>query len=65
MSRKKRGPGHPVTTGSASVPAIFYRVSAEQYAELKAEGRASKPRRTPNAVAKERAFPGPQGRRGT
>jgi hypothetical protein len=57
MPRKKRGPGHPITTGSASTPPVFYRVSAEQHAELKAEGRASKPRRTPNAVAKERAFP--------
>ena len=58
MPRKKRGPGHPTTTGSASVPPVVYRVSAEQHAELKAEGRKSKPRLGPNAVAKRRAFPG-------
>jgi len=57
MPRKKRGPGHPITTGSASTPPVFYRVSAGQHAELKAEGRASRPRRTVNQVAKERAFP--------
>ena len=49
--------GRPVSTGSAGVPPVFYRVSAEQHAELKAEGRASKPRLTANAVAKARAFP--------
>lgn len=54
---KRKGPGHPVTTGSAGVPPVFYRVSSAQYAELKAEGRASRPRLTPNAVAKRRAFP--------
>lgn len=57
MPRKSRGPGHPVTTGSAGVPPVFYRVSAAQHAELKAEGRSSRPRLTPNAVAKRRAFP--------
>jgi hypothetical protein len=55
MPRKKRGPGHPVTTGSASTPPVFYRVSAEQHAELKAEGRRRK--LTVNQVAKLRAFP--------
>ena len=49
--------GRPSSTGMASTPPIHYRVSAAQYAELKAEGRASKPRLTPNAVAKARAFP--------
>jgi len=49
--------GHPTTTGSASVPPVFYRVSAEQHAELRAEGRKSKPQLGPNAVAKRRAFP--------
>ncbi len=53
---RKRGPGHPVTTGSASVKPVFYRVSAEQRRELDREGK----RRglTGNAVAKQRAFPG-------
>jgi hypothetical protein len=66
MPLKKRGPGHPVTTGSAGVKPIFYRVSADQHAELKAEGRMSKPRRTVNQVAKDRAFlshPSTTGRR--
>ena len=58
MPRKKRGPGHPVTTGSASTPPVFYRVSAEQHAELKTEARKSRPRRSVNQVAKDRAFPG-------
>jgi len=53
---RRRKPGRPTSTGSASVPPVFYRVSAEQHAELKAEGRASRPRLTPNAVAKQRAF---------
>jgi hypothetical protein len=52
---RKRGPGHPVTTRSASTPPIFYRVSREQYDELTKEGRARKPRLSPNQVAKERA----------
>jgi len=57
MPRKKRGrgPGHPVTTGSASVPPVFYRVSEKQRAELEKAGK----RRglTGNAEAKRRAFP--------
>jgi len=55
MPRKKPGPGHPVTTGSASVPPVFYRVSEDQRAELDKEGK----RRglTGNQVAKLRAFP--------
>jgi len=53
--KRKRGPGHPVTTGSASVPPVFYRVSEDQRAELDREGK----RRalTGNQVAKLRAFP--------
>lgn len=47
--------GRPPSTGSASVPVITYRVSASQYAELKAE--AKRVKRTPNEVAKRRAFP--------
>lgn len=57
MPRKKRGPGHPTTTKSASTPPVFYRVSADQHTELRTEGRMSKPRRTANQVAKDRAFP--------
>lgn len=57
MPRKKRGPGHPTTTGSASTPPVFYRVSAAQHAELVREGRRARPRLTANAVAKLRAFP--------
>lgn len=49
--------GRPKSTGMASTPPVHYRVSAEQHAELKAEGRASRPRRTVNQVAKDRAFP--------
>jgi hypothetical protein len=49
--------GRPKSTGMASTPPIHYRVSRAQYAELKAEGRASKPRLGVNAVAKLRAFP--------
>jgi hypothetical protein len=52
---KRDGAGHPVTTGSASTPPVFYRVSAAQHAELVAEGKRRK--MTPNAVAKQRAFP--------
>jgi hypothetical protein len=51
---KKRKPGHPVTTGSASTPPVFYRVSEDQHAELKAEGKRRK--LSPNQVAKLRAF---------
>lgn len=56
MPRKKRGPGHPVTTGSASTPPVFYRVSEKQRAELDRAGE----RRgiSGNAEAKRRAFPG-------
>lgn len=55
MPRKKPGPGHPVTTGSASTPPVFYRVSEEQREELDKEGK----RRglSGNQVAKSRAFP--------
>jgi hypothetical protein len=53
--------GRPASTGMASTPPIHYRVSRAQYAELKAEGRTSKPRLTANAVAKRRAFPAPLG----
>jgi hypothetical protein len=52
---KKRKPGHPITTGSASTPPVFYRVSEDQHAELKAEGKRRK--LSPNQVAKLRAFP--------
>lgn len=55
MPSKKRGPGHPVTTGSASTPPVFYRVSAGQRAELDTEGKRKGI--TGNAVAKLRAFP--------
>ena len=57
MPRKRRGPGHPVTTGMASTPPIHYRVSAEQHAELTAEGKKRRPRLSANQVAKLRAFP--------
>ena len=55
---KRPGAGRPKgskTTGSASVPPVFYRVSTEQRQELDTEGK----RRglTGNAVAKLRAFP--------
>lgn len=55
MPRKKRGPGHPTTTGSASTPPVFYRVSEDQRHELDREGK----RRglSGNQVAKLRAFP--------
>ncbi len=59
MPRKKRGPGHPVTTGSSSAPPVFYRVSKEQRLELDKEGKAQRPRLTGNQVAKLRAFPPP------
>lgn len=54
---RKRGPGHPVTTGSKSTPPVSYRVSADQHAELTREGCRTK--RTANQVAKDRAFPLP------
>jgi len=52
----KRHPGRPVTTGMTATPAIHYRVSAEQHAELEAEGRRRRPRLSPSQVAKLRAF---------
>ena len=63
MPRKKRGPGHPVTTGSSSTPPVFYRVSEDQRGELDKEGK----RRglTGNQVAKLRAFPAAKKRKGT
>lgn len=54
MKRKKRGPGHPVTTGSAKTPPVFYRVSKEQRRELDKEGKRRGT--TGNAEAKRRAF---------
>jgi hypothetical protein len=56
MPRKKRGPGHPITTGMASTPPIHFRVSASQHAELIREGR--KARLSANQVAKRRCFAG-------
>lgn len=61
MPRKRKHPGHPITTGSASTPLVCYRVSKEQHAELEAEARTL-PRvgrrfMTASAVAKRRAFP--------
>ena len=53
--RRGKGPGHPVTTGSASVPPVFYRVSSDQRAELDKEGKRR--RLTGNQVARLRAFP--------
>lgn len=53
--KRRKGPGHPTTTGSASVPPVFYRVSTEQRAELDTEGKRRK--LTGNQVAKLRAFP--------
>lgn len=47
--------GRPVTTRSKSTPLITYRVSAEQRAELEAEGKRLG--LGANAVAKLRAFP--------
>ena len=47
--------GRPKSTGMASTPPVHYRVSAEQHAELKAEGKRRK--LTVNQVAKLRAFP--------
>lgn len=47
--------GRPSTTGMASTPPIHYRVSADQYADLEAEGKRRK--LSPNMVAKLRAFP--------
>lgn len=53
--RKKPGPGHPVTTGSAKAKPVFYRVSKDQRRELDKEG---KRRGTSgNQEAKRRAFP--------
>ena len=52
--KRKRGPGHPVTTGMASTPPIHFRVSAAQHAELTREGR--KARLSANQVAKRRCF---------
>jgi hypothetical protein len=57
MKKRRKGPGHPITTRSASTPPVFYRVSADQHAELRREGRAQKPRITVNEAAKRRAFP--------
>jgi len=59
VPRKKRGPGHPITTGSASTPPVFYRVSEKQRAELDKAGK----RRglTGNQEAKRRAFPAAPG----
>lgn len=54
---KKRKPGRPRTTGSASTPPVFYRVSASQHAELTAEGKKLRPKLTANLAAKRRAFP--------
>lgn len=53
----REGAGAPETTGMASTPPVHYRVSAEQRAELSAEGRRHVPRLTPSAAAKYRAFP--------
>ncbi len=52
---KRPGAGRPPSTGSASVPPVFYRVSEDQRSELDKEGE----RRglTGNQVAKLRAFP--------
>lgn len=55
MPRKKRGPGHPVTTGMAETPPVHYRVSAQQRTELDTEG--ERKGISGNAVAKLRAFP--------
>lgn len=55
MPRKKRGPGHPVTTGMASTPPVHYRVSRDQYNELAMNTRGL----SPNQEAKRRAFPKP------
>ena len=52
---KRPGPGHPVTTGSASTPPVFYRVSASQRRELDKEGKRWGI--SGNLVAKLRAFP--------
>lgn len=58
---KRKGPGHPVTTGMAKTPPIHYRVTPEQHAELVAEARKlPKVRRkyqSASAAAKLRAFP--------
>ncbi len=56
---KRPGAGRPPSTGSSSVPPVFYRVSKEQRAELDKEGKAQRPRLTGNQVAKLRAFPPP------
>lgn len=61
---KRPGAGRPkgtATTGSASVPPVFYRVSSDQRLELDTEGK----RRgiTGNAVAKLRALPPHHSRR--
>lgn len=53
--RLKAKRGRPVSTGSSSTPAIQYRVSSSQYAELTTE--AKRLRVTVNEVAKRRAFP--------
>jgi hypothetical protein len=58
-SRKTNRGGRPATTRSKSTPQIAYRVSAEQRAELEAEGKRLGV--GANAVAKLRAFPGSLG----
>lgn len=53
---KPRGPGRPVSTGSKSTTPVYYRVSAQQRAELEAEARRLG-LKGPNEAAKRRAFP--------
>lgn len=47
--------GRPISTGSKATPLVQYRVSADQHAELEAEG--TRRGLTANQVAKLRAFP--------
>lgn len=55
MPRKKRGPGHPITTGMAKARPVHYRVTKEQRAELDKEG--DRKGISGDLVAKLRAFP--------
>lgn len=60
MRRNKRGPGRPVSTGSADNLPIRYRITDEQLAELQAEAKRLSKRGhkvSVHQVAKLRAFP--------
>jgi hypothetical protein len=52
---KKRGPGRPVSTGAGATRPVRFRVSADQRAELDAEG--ARAGVSGDIAAKRRVFP--------